>query len=101
MKLILISFLAILAAASLQAQDPAVKPADGFTAPKKKVVKTTIIKPSVNMQGIVAQIFRSPTPLQMINPLAPKEYGSGDQNISRGLNDPGKPEGFIIFGFQY
>ncbi|MEO6052909.1 MAG: hypothetical protein ABIP97_02760 [Chthoniobacterales bacterium] len=107
MRLIFTGILAIfLTASALQAQQP-LPPAQTqtgeFVAPKSKprdINETVIVKPPVTMEGIVAQIFRSPAPLQMINPLAPKKYGSGDQNLSV---DPytGNPEGFILFGIRW
>ena len=93
------AFLVLLAfSIPLQAQDGA------LTAPKRKEVQTTEavkVKPSpITIDGIVAQIFKNKQPLQLINPLAPAKYGSGDQNLSR---DPvtGRPEGFIVLGIQW
>jgi len=41
------------------------------------------LRPRVpGLQGIVAQILRVANPLQLINPLAPSYYGTGEQNIS-------------------
>lgn len=37
----------------------------------------------VGFTGIVSQIFKVFQPLQLINPFAPKSYGSGEQNLSR------------------
>ncbi|MEO8207220.1 MAG: hypothetical protein ABI615_13650 [Chthoniobacterales bacterium] len=108
MRSILIGFLTILAASALQAQQPLppVQTQTGeLVAPKK--TKTQVIQekvivkpPPVKMDGILSQIFTSPAPIQMINPLAPKKYGSGDQNLSI---DPftGNPEGFILFGIRW
>ncbi|MEO8205009.1 MAG: hypothetical protein ABI615_02435 [Chthoniobacterales bacterium] len=99
-------FAVLLTASAIQAQQP-LPPAQTrsgeFIAPKTKeqgLQEKVIIKPPVTVEGIVAQIFRSPAPLQMINPLAPKKYGSGEQNLSI---DPytGSPDGFILFGIRW
>lgn len=75
----------------------------GFVAPKPKDQQVEPVRPKpakVTIEGVVAEIFKSRQPLQMVNPFAPKEYGTGRQNLSR---DPvtGKPEGFIVFGIQW
>lgn len=94
----LVFFTVLAFSGSLQAQDGT------LTAPKRKEIKTTEavkVKPSpITIEGIVAQVFKNKQPLQLINPLAPAKYGSGDQNLSR---DPvtGRPEGFIVLGIQW
>jgi len=37
----------------------------------------------ITYSGIGVQVFTAPQPLQMINPLAPEEYGQGEQNVER------------------
>ena len=53
------------------------------------------------VEGIVAQIFNVKKPWQLVNPLAPKEYGDGRKNVSYSEKDPGKPKGFIVFALEW
>lgn len=56
------------------------------------------------LQGIVAQIFRVMQPLQLINPFAPKSFGTGEANVSAddsfSKSYPGQP-GLIVFGTEF
>jgi len=91
--------LALSAPVALRAQS------EEFVAPKKKVKveQKTTVKPSpVELNGVVVQTYKAKKPLQMINPLAPKEYGNGVQNLSRDPNDPrADPQGFVLLGLQW
>lgn len=50
--------------------------------------------------GIVVQLALAPQPLQLINPLAPTEYGNGKQNLSL---DPmtKRPMGLNLFALSF
>ena len=67
-------------------------------APPPKPV--TPLDPDSAVEGIVAAAFQTKQPWQLINPLAAKGYGDGRYLTSWDPNDPGKPKGFIIFGFR-
>lgn len=58
----------------------------------------------VGFQGIVSQIFRAFQPWQLINPLAPEAYGSGEQNVSKD-EDWAAPyydsSGLVVFGVEW
>jgi len=58
-------------------------------------------QPSPAIQGIVAQAVRTSQPWQLVNPLAPKKYGNGEEDVSRNPNAPGKPKGFILFALNW
>jgi len=56
----------------------------------------------ISIEGIVAQIFKNPQPLQLINPLAPASYGSGEQNVSKDEGDPYfNSTGLIVLGVDW
>ncbi|HOK76144.1 MAG TPA: hypothetical protein PLW35_00310 [Verrucomicrobiota bacterium] len=49
--------------------------------------------------GALPAFFRSPQPLQMINPLAPREYGDGTQHLSTNLLT-GEAEGVTLLSIR-
>ncbi len=58
-------------------------------------------EPEPTVGGIVAEIFNTTKPWQLINPLAPAEYGTGAKTVSRDPDDPEKPRGFILFALDW
>lgn len=47
--------------------------------------------------GIAVQVVKTRNPLQLINPFAPAEYGSGEQNLVPGRDEvTGRPTGLAI-----
>jgi len=60
---------------------------------------------SVSYDGILVQFLKSDNKLQLINPAAPPEYGSGRDNLiedsaSPGLGSSGR-EGLKLFSLQF
>lgn len=57
----------------------------------------------VAVEGIVADIFNVKKPWQLVNPVAPEEYGDGRSNgtVTYSEEDPGKPKGFIVLAIEY
>lgn len=55
---------------------------------------------NLKYQGLIPMATRVPNPLQLINPLAPREYGSGYQNV---LLDPvtQRPQGVKVFEVRF
>lgn len=56
-----------------------------FVAPaqeERQIEQREVIRRAPGLQGIIAQILRVANPLQLINPLAPSYYGTGEQNVS-------------------
>lgn len=88
----------LLTVGSLSAQD--------FVAPSvpREELRTGEInatRPTID--GIVKEIFVTKKPWQMINPAAPKKYGSGQKNISKDTG-PGTPfhsTGVIVVGVEW
>ncbi|MDD5198587.1 MAG: hypothetical protein PHC88_02190 [Terrimicrobiaceae bacterium] len=70
-------------------------------APRKAPVVHEPVAPKPTIEGIVKEIFTIKKPWQLVNPLAPKEYGNGENNVAHSDRDPGKPKGFILFAFEW
>ena len=67
-----------------------------FEAQSQQNVQTTA--PRSNIDGSVTRTVRSGNPLQMINPLAPAEYGDGSDVTRRDPEDPfQRPQGLRLF----
>jgi hypothetical protein len=86
----------ILGVVSARAQD--------FVAPlpeAEEIVEVEPTRPSI--EGIVKDIFTVRKPWQLVNPLAPKEYGSGENKVSRdfGGGTPVKSEGVVVLGVEW
>lgn len=60
----------------------------------------TIVGDRITYSGIAVQLFHAPQPLHLINPWAPKAYGSGDQNL---VLDPitKRPVGLKFFAINF
>jgi len=50
--------------------------------------------------GIAVQLIRAPKPLQLINPLAPKSYGSGQRNLVFDARNR-RPVGLKLFSISF
>jgi len=57
--------------------------------------------PLVPTEGAVQAAVRTGKPLQMVNPAAPTQYGSGEQHASHDAKDPGKPKGIVLFAWSF
>lgn len=80
------------------------QPDTEFVAPKKlkrmppkKVEQESLIK----LNGSLTQAVKSKQPWQVVNPLAPASYGTGEQNVSQDPDEVGRNEGLLIFGIQW
>jgi hypothetical protein len=51
-------------------------------------------------RGALVQLVKADNPLQLFNPFAPAEYGSGEQNLTRDLKS-GKPFGLTLFSIGF
>ena len=100
---LIIPVAALLVASTSFAQQA--NPDAGFIAPKPKQPKIETIpvqKPApYDINGVVAQAFKTKQPLQLVNPLAPQKYGDGQDSISWDPDNPEKPKGIILFGIQW
>jgi len=88
----------------LLAVSPAVAQDGEFVAPALPQDELVPIAPDTRptIDGVVAAIFANPVnAVQLVNPLAPAEYGNGEAFISRDPEEPEIPKGIIIFGIEF
>ncbi len=79
-------------------------PKQATNAPGLRLPELTAPKPipdsGIKYGGFVSQVAQMEQPLQLINPLAPPEYGDGTQNLS--LNpETGRAEGVTLFSIHF
>ncbi len=94
----------LMAVAALAGWCAASAAAQEFVAPKPKPHVPIVHEPVQHrptVAGIVAEIFNVKKPWQLVNPLAPKEYGDGRKMVSYSEKDPGKPKGFIVASIEW
>jgi hypothetical protein len=78
-----------------------------FVAPRPRAPKLRELPsdqqaaPSSGITGVVAEALKLRKPLEMVNPLAPKKYGDGQDSVTWDPDNPEKPKGIILFGFQW
>ena len=56
------------------------------------------------MDGVIPRAFRGGNPLQMLNPRAPRKYGTSQDAVSLDVTDfyhPGKWRGIKFFEFRF
>ena len=75
------------------------------TTATRPVTPSAIIPPSPPelrrpVGGALPALFRSPEPLQMLNPFAPPEYGDGTQHLATNLVT-GQAEGVSLISFRF
>lgn len=80
------------------------QPDTEFVAPKK--LKRTPPKkaeqePLIKLNGSLTQAVKSKQPWQVVNPLAPASYGTGEQNVSQDPDELGENQGLLLFGIQW
>lgn len=80
--------------------------AQEFVAPapsRHEIVRVVPVTPKPSIEGIVKEIFETKKPWQLVNPLAPKSYGSGEKNVSKD-HGPGTPyhsSGLIVMSVEW
>ena len=57
--------------------------------------------PFVPTEGAVQVAIRTGRPIQLINPAAPAQYGSGQEHVAHDQKDPGKPKGIVLFAWTF
>lgn len=87
-----------LAVGALHAQD-FIAPAP----PARQIVPQETITPRPSIEGIVKEIFVTRKPWQLVNPMAPAKYGSGEKMVSKdfGPGTPVKSAGLIVFAAEW
>jgi len=79
--------------------------AQEFIAPgevRREVVPTEPVQLRPTIEGIVKEIFTK-KPWQLVNPVAPASYGSGEKMVSKDFG-PGTPyhsSGWIVAGVEW
>ncbi len=95
--LLVATALGLLAPALAQAQDT------HFVAPSTKArTANAPVKLRPRVDGSIPRAIRSGHPFQMINPLAPAEYGDGRDMVRREADDPyQRPQGLKLFVVEF
>ena len=57
--------------------------------------------PYVPTEGAVQVALRTGQPIQLINPAAPAQFGTGHEHVSHDPKDPGKPKGIVLFAWTF
>lgn len=72
-------------------------------APKREIVPAPEVRPRMNIEGIVKEIFVEKKPWQMVNPAAPAKYGTGEKFVSKdfGPSTPYHSSGWIVAGVEW
>ena len=100
MKAYLIATLLIAAAIT-----PVVAETETLTAPVTHTKARTRPAPPISkkrdVDGIVPRAIRGGNPLQMLNPRAPRKYGTSLEAVSYDQNDPNKWRGIKFFEFRF
>ncbi len=105
MKTVTLLTLMLAAAAVATAADAPTK--DKFQVKQKtsrgsehRAAPKEVVRKSVSLDGIAVQCAKTDRPVQLINPLAPAQYGNGEQNVARDPVD-GKASGLKIFSLRF
>ncbi len=75
-----------------------------FVAPKKlkrTPPKKTEQESLLKLDGSLTKAVKSKQPWQMVSPLAPASYGTGEDNVSKDPDEEGRNEGLLLFGIQW
>src|SRR5436309_5052341 len=103
MKIYLIATLLVAAAVT-----PVVAETKTFTAPvthtKARHRPAPPISQKPDVDGVIPRAFRGGNPLQMLNPRAPRKYGTSQEAVSFDVTDiyhPEKWRGIKFFEFRF
>ena len=66
------------------------------TAPKKMEQE-----PRLKCDGSLTKAIQSGQPWQIVNPLAPSSYGTGEGVVSEDPDELGRGQGLLLFGVQW
>ena len=105
MKIMALMTVILTAAAVAAAGDPPTK--DKFQVKKKssrvnerQAASNEAVRKSVSLDGVAVQCTKADRPVQLVNPLAPAQYGNGEQNVVRDPVD-GKVRGLKFFSVRF
>jgi hypothetical protein len=99
MKTVLIATLLIAAAVT-----SVVAETNKFVAPVTSKKQRERPAPPVykrEVDGVIPRAFRGGNPLQMLNPRAPRKYGTSQEAITYDVNDPKRWIGIKFFEFRF
>lgn len=51
--------------------------------------------------GVIPRVIRGGNPLQMLNPFAPRKYGTAEENVVLDPNKPGKWDGIKFLSISF
>ena len=97
-KTLKISVLGLLFAGSLYAQE--------FIAPdqeRREIVPVKPVQQRPTIEGIVREIFVTKKPWQLVSPVAPARYGTGEKMVSKDFG-PGTPvhsTGWVVASVEW
>ncbi len=104
MKTTVIAALLVAAAGvGAQAQPPAA-PTDSFHAPAtqpKHPRPAPPISQKTTVDGVIPRAIRGGNPLQMLNPRAPRKYGTSQEAVTYDPDDPYKWRGIKFFEIRF
>ena len=97
------SLLVVVAAIGVQAQPP---PTDSFQAPagprtQQRPKPAPPISQKTTVDGVIPRAIRGGNPLQMLNPRAPRRYGTSQEAVSYDSEDPYKWRGIKFFEIRF
>lgn len=79
--------------------------AETFTAPVNQTKAHPRPAPPISkrtqVDGVIPRAFRGGNPLQMLNPRAPRKYGTSQEAILYDQDDPGRWRGIKFFEFRF
>ena len=66
----------------------------------KQEAPNEIIRSNISYSGIAVEVVKTKRPLQLLNPLAPPEYGTPEDNLARdSINQ--RPTGLKLFAIHF
>ncbi|MEY2483309.1 MAG: hypothetical protein QOK24_1837 [Verrucomicrobiota bacterium] len=69
--------------------------------PKPRQQQPTAPITRTEVTGVIPRAVRGGNPLQMLNPRAPRKYGTSEEAISYDPHEPGKWKGIKFFEFRF
>jgi hypothetical protein len=97
MKTYLIATLLFVAAISPVAAETFTAPAQ----PKAHPRAGAPISRKTEVDGVIPRAIRGGNPLQMLNPRAPRKYGTSQEAVSYDQDEPSKWRGIKFFEFRF
>ena len=71
-----------------------------IAAQSKEAKANEIVKGQITYSGIAVELLEADHPLELINPFAPRKYGSAEDNVLRDPRD-GSAAGLNLFSIKF